>query len=216
MKFTRILTILGLSLVTYCVSGATPARMPLVDIYNSFIANYSDGNPAWKTNITFDADIKNPPAAPFKLYYSDTFGYYSYRPKTWNELDNYEQFAVKTDPRLPHFLKETFGKVNSGLADTQSPKIEATVVVPASATASVSVPATPSLPPIVKTQPDVIPAPSPAIAGATPVLVPAPTNLDRVDHVLVHEQKGVFGYSFAPDDVITTKPVKLVEVGAPQ
>ena len=42
--------------------------MPLVDIYNKFIAKFSDGNPAWKTDVTMGADVNKPPSPPYKLF----------------------------------------------------------------------------------------------------------------------------------------------------
>lgn len=90
------------------MAADAPSPVPLVDLYNQFMAKYSDGNPAWKTEIVMNADINKPPAAPYKLYYSDTLGYYSYRPKVWEELTDYERFALKNDPRLQSFISEHF------------------------------------------------------------------------------------------------------------
>lgn len=89
-------------------AAVTPTPVPLVDLYNQFMARFSDGNPAWKTEIVMNADINKPPAAPYKLYYSDTLGYYSYRPKVWEELTDFERWTLKNDPRLPSFITEHF------------------------------------------------------------------------------------------------------------
>src|SRR5437867_6312689 len=78
----------------------------LVDLYNQFMDRFSDGNPAWKTEIVLGADVRKPPGPSYKLHYEDSLGYYTYRVKRWDELNGYEKFAVQNDPRLPHFIRE--------------------------------------------------------------------------------------------------------------
>jgi hypothetical protein len=75
-------------------------------VYNCFITRFADGNPAWKTEITLGADLNKPPQPPYKLHYNDSLGYYTYRPKHWSELNDYERFALRNDPRLPDFMRE--------------------------------------------------------------------------------------------------------------
>ena len=75
-------------------------------VYNRFIERFADATPAWKADITLGANLTNPPALPYRLHYNDSLGYYTYRPKHWEELNEYERFAVQNDPRLPHFIRE--------------------------------------------------------------------------------------------------------------
>jgi hypothetical protein len=86
--------------------GALAGNNTLEFVYNRFIEFFADGNPAWKADITLRADLGKPPAPPYKLHYSDSLGYYTYRPKLWTELNDYERFALRNDPRLPHFIRE--------------------------------------------------------------------------------------------------------------
>ena len=86
--------------------GALAGNDTLEFVYNRFIEYFADSNPAWKADITLRADLSKPPAPPCKLHYSDSLGYYTYRPKLWAELNDYERFAVRNDPRLPHFIRE--------------------------------------------------------------------------------------------------------------
>lgn len=86
--------------------GALAGNDTLEFVYNRFIEYFADGNPAWKADITLRADLSKPPAPPCKLHYSDSLGYYTYRPKLWAELNDYERFALRNDPRLPHFIRE--------------------------------------------------------------------------------------------------------------
>ena len=82
----------------------------LGSVYHDFMERFADENPAWKTEISLAADITRPPSPPYRINYSDTLGYYSYRVKRWDELSAYEKFAVQHDPRLPHFIREVYGK----------------------------------------------------------------------------------------------------------
>jgi hypothetical protein len=75
-------------------------------VYNQFIERFADKNPTWKTEITLSASVTNPPALPYRLHYNDSLGYYTYRPKRWQELNEQERFALQNDPRLPHFVRE--------------------------------------------------------------------------------------------------------------
>lgn len=207
-------TLIFLGIACLSVLSAS-AGTPLDKIYNSFISFYSDGNPAWKTNVTFDANVNTPPKPPFKLYRSDTFGYYSYRPKTWNELNSYEQFAVKTDPRMPHFVQQyvqnetptaitTFPLIEQAATPTAKPDVTMTPV-------SENTPAVSDTLPTFSTQVEHVNKPE--LLGGNGVLVPAPPAPSKVYHVLTPEEKGTFGYTFTPADLTSTKPVKLMEVG---
>ena len=83
-------------------------------VYDCFIARFSDGNPAWKTEITLEADLNKPPRPPYRLHYDDSLGYYTYRPKHWSELNDYERFALRNDPRLPDFIRENALSLRNG------------------------------------------------------------------------------------------------------
>jgi hypothetical protein len=208
-------------LVLVCLSTLSATAATTLDkVYNSFITFYSDGNPAWKTNITFEADVNNPPKPPFKLYYSDTFGYYTYRPKTWSELDGYEQFAVKSDPRMPHFIQQYMHNEAPTVVTTPDLIDQPTNATVSTAdgqstenhTAKANVPTETA--PVFTTQIEHVN--QPVELTGSPTLVPAPANLQQVEHVLTPEEKGTYGYTFTPADLTSTKPVKLVEVGQKQ
>ena len=83
-------------------------------VYNCFIARFADGNPAWKTEIILGADLNKPPPPPYRLHYNDGLGYFTYRPKHWCELNDYEQFALRNDPRLPDFVRENALSLRNG------------------------------------------------------------------------------------------------------
>ena len=57
----------------------------LGSVYHDFMERFADENPAWKTEISLAADITRPPSPPYRLNYSDTLGYYSYRVKRWDD-----------------------------------------------------------------------------------------------------------------------------------
>ena len=95
--------------------GALAGNDTLEFVYNRFIEYFADSNPAWKADITLRADLSKPPAPPCKLHYSDSLGYYTYRPKLWAELNDYERFALRNDPRLPHFIREHALALRDGL-----------------------------------------------------------------------------------------------------
>jgi hypothetical protein len=83
-------------------------------VYDCFIARFADGNPAWKTEITLEADLNKPPQPPYRLHYNDSLGYYTYRPKHWSELNDYEQFALRNDPRLSDFIRQNADSLRNG------------------------------------------------------------------------------------------------------
>jgi hypothetical protein len=83
-------------------------------VYNCFIDRFADGNPAWKTEITLGADLNKPPPLPSRLHYTDALGYFTYRPKHWSELNDYERFALRNDPRLPDFIRENALSLRNG------------------------------------------------------------------------------------------------------
>lgn len=90
------------------------ANNTLESVYDCFIERFADDNPAWKTEIVLRADLNKPPAPPYHLHYNDTLGYYTYRPKRWAELNDYERFALRNDPRLPHFIRERAAALRGG------------------------------------------------------------------------------------------------------
>jgi hypothetical protein len=165
-----------------------PKPIVLADVYRQFMERYADDNPAWKTEITLSAEVANPPAAPYHLYYSETLGYYSYRVKRWDELSDYEQFAVQNDPRLSHFVRELFGK-------PQSPKQVATDKenkTPASK------PATPTK--------------RADTTSFTLAATSAPQAVHQTQASLVQNSSTV--YRFDAADLLTSKPLHLTEVSS--
>lgn len=135
-------------------------------VYDRFIERFADENPAWKTEITLRADVGKPPAPPFKLHYNDSLGYYTYRPKHWAELNDYERFALKNDPRLPHFIREHASTLRGELASAAAK---------------------------------------------------APRTADMAEEtqtsgLLTREGQNTWGYRFEPEDLLNTKPLRLVEL----
>jgi hypothetical protein len=146
----------------------------LESVYERFIERFSDGNPAWKTEITLRADIDKPPAPPYRLHYNDSLGYYIYRPKRWAELNDYERFALKNDPRLPHFIREHAlalrGGEFAGASNEAQPNSDVDEI-------------------------------SRAADAASPM-----------NGLLRQEGRNTWGYRFEPDDLLNTKPLRLVEL----
>ena len=162
----------------------------LGNVYHDFMERFADENPAWKTEISLAADITRPPSPPYRLNYSDTFGYYSYRVKRWDELSAYEKFAVQHDPRLPHFIREVYGKDLPGAAgeETSDASAQATGGGQQAAVVPREEPVTPDVPPNQR------------------------IDLFKQTKGVLAQAEGMFVYRFEPDDLLTTKPLRLLEV----
>ena len=120
----KIFTVLPL-----LVMGAFPTLAnngSLESVYDCFIYRFADGNPAWKTDITLGADLNKPPQIPYRLHYDDSLGYYTFRPKRWNELNHYERFALENDPRLPDFIRENSALLRKGQFNALAEKAKET------------------------------------------------------------------------------------------
>jgi hypothetical protein len=162
----------------------------LGNVYHDFMERFADENPAWKTEISLAADITRPPSPPYRLNYSDTLGYYSYRVKRWDELSAYEKFAVQHDPRLPHFIREVYGKDLPGAEgeETSDATAQATGGGQQAAVAPREEPVTPDVPPNQR------------------------IDLFKQTKGVLAQAEGMFVYRFEPDDLLTTKPLRLLEV----
>ena len=162
----------------------------LGSVYHDFMERFADQNPAWKTEISLAADITRPPSPPYRLNYSDTLGYYSYRVKRWDELSAYEKFAVQHDPRLPHFIREVYGKDLPGATgeETSDATAQATGGGQQAAVAPREEPTTPDVPPNQR------------------------IDLFKQTKGVLAQAEGMFVYRFEPDDLLTTKPLRLLEV----
>lgn len=162
----------------------------LGNVYHDFMERFADENPAWKTEISLAADITRPPSPPYRLNYSDTLGYYSYRVKRWDELSAYEKFAVQHDPRLPHFIREVYGKDLPGAAgeETSDATAQTTGGGQQAAIAPREEPTTPDVPPNQR------------------------IDLFKQTKGVLAQAEGMFVYRFEPDDLLTTKPLRLLEV----
>jgi hypothetical protein len=162
----------------------------LGNVYHDFMERFADENPAWKTEISLAADITRPPSPPYRLNYSDTLGYYSYRVKRWDELSAYEKFAVQHDPRLPHFIREVYGKDLPGAAgeETSDATAQTTGGGQQAAIAPREEPTTPEVPPNQR------------------------IDLFKQTKGVLAQAEGMFVYRFEPDDLLTTKPLRLLEV----
>jgi hypothetical protein len=181
--------------------SSPPKAAPTVDaslpvalgsVYHDFMERFADENPAWKTEISLPADITKPASPPYRLNYSETLGYYSFRVKRWDELSAYEKFAVQHDPRLPHFIREVYGRDLPGATGEE--------------TSDATLPATGGA--------------RPAAVGAreesTTPDVPPNQRLDLFKQTkgVLAQAEGMFVYRFEPDDLLTTKPLRLMEVTA--
>lgn len=191
----RIAIYLALLLVVPCFMQAqeqkTEKTTRLIDIYNQFMDRFSDGNPAWKMEISLGADVGKPPAPPYKLHYDDGLGYYSYRVKRWDELDDYERFALQNDPRLPHFIREEAWNIRK--TNPQQPSH-----VTISGTAGMQAPTSTDGP-----QPSAVASNSPT---ETPISVPA-----KQRGILTREGASALAYKFEPDELINSQPLRLME-----
>lgn len=146
----------------------------LESVYDRFIERFADENPAWKTDITLRADVSKPPAPPCRLHYTDSLGYYTYRPKHWSELNDYERFALKNDPRLPHFIREHALALRGGQFGGAKPEAQSTV------------------------------------AGAK--TSKAGEMTDQMNGLLRQEGQNTWGYRFEAEDLLNTKPLRLIEL----
>ena len=182
-------------------SGGVPKltveqKAELIGVYCSFINRFSDENPSWKTDVSLNADVANPPDAPYKLHYNDTLGYYTYRPKQWSELTDYEKFAVENDPRLPHYIKEVYGKATP---QTSS--------MPAAAEAKGAPVTRFHRPFIMKSVEDTAPASPVTETVYSPKVEPI-----KQQKGILSQTDGVFRYQFSPEELISTTPIRLIEV----
>lgn len=161
----------------------------LVNVYHAFMERFADENPAWKTEISLSADVNKPPSPPYRLNYSDTLGYYSYRVKRWDELTDYERFAVRHDPRLPHFIREAYGKDLPGATGKETgAAVQETSRVQPAPVARQEDSTTPDIPPTQK------------------------IDLFKQTKGVLAQAEGMFVYRFEPDELLTTKPLRLMEV----
>jgi hypothetical protein len=72
-------------------------------VINAFIATYAKEDVAWKKDIRLN-ETPGQIAPGRQLGQSAVAGYYSFVPKTWDELSPEEKIAVIKDPRLKAFL----------------------------------------------------------------------------------------------------------------
>jgi hypothetical protein len=163
-------------------------------VYNCFIARFADGNPAWKTEITLEADLNKPPQPPYRLHYNDSLGYYTYRPKHWSELNDYEQFALRNDPRLSDFIRQNADSLRNGQFGVFAGSTNATqtALKPGAGARDQS------------------------NNARTGRLEHAPaadaTSVDSQNvGVLSQEGENRWGYRFEPGDLLNSKPLRLVE-----
>lgn len=231
IKFTvLLLPWLGLMAGSWAAEADPAQTGYLVNVYNRFIERYADENPAWKADITLGADLKIQPAASYKQHYNDLFGYYTYRPKTWDELDDYEKFALQNDPRLPHFIREHAvqlrtvalrSRAKDGQGSeliTEHPRETSTdtamsfgdVVAPGTAMSAVggSSDSTGGVTAVVS-NPDLA-----QLLAQTETLLQE-TRQFAVDvqkrGILTRQGDNEFSYRFDPDELITPKPLRLIE-----
>lgn len=140
MKTTlSLLTLLGLACVGYAGTGDA------LSVMNAFLATFAKETPAWKTDIVLTTDSAHVPTGR-QLGYSTMVGYYTFLPKTWEQLTDAEKEIVYNDPRLKPFIVSLRNPQN----------------YPSMTSAEVAVPSAPSYP-------------VEAAYGYTPVSAPATT-----------------------------------------
>jgi hypothetical protein len=72
-------------------------------VINAFLATYAKEEVAWKKNIRLN-ETPGQIAPGRQLGQSAVVGYYSFVPKTWDDLSDEEKISVIKDPRLKAFL----------------------------------------------------------------------------------------------------------------
>jgi hypothetical protein len=110
--------------------------------------------------------------------------------KRWDELSAYEKFAVQHDPRLPHFIREVYGRDLPGATgeETSDATAQATGGGQQAAVVPREEPTTPEVPPNQR------------------------IDLFKQTKGVLAQAEGMFVYRFEPDDLLTTKPLRLLEV----
>jgi hypothetical protein len=210
-------------------SQSIDARCSLASVYQAFMERFADENPAWKKEIILHADINTPPKPPFHIGYHDSLGYYTYRVKQWDDLSDCEKFAVQNDPRLPHFIREVYGYDipnatgpavgNAGLAAGSAGLVAgAGVAMPAAQDAAAAAAAAFTAPPPAVPETSTA-GPVPAAAAELAVAeVPAAQRIDLTQQPkgVLQQEQGGFVYLFSPADLLSTAPLRLVEVAKDQ
>src|SRR5579871_176841 len=72
-------------------------------VINAFLATYAKEEVAWKKDIRL-SETPGQIAPGRQLGQSAVVGYYSFVPKTWDDLSDEEKISVVKDPRLKAFL----------------------------------------------------------------------------------------------------------------
>jgi hypothetical protein len=72
-------------------------------VINAFLATYAKDEVAWKKDIRLN-ETPGQIAPGRQLGQSAVVGYYSFVPKTWDDLSDEEKISVIKDPRLKAFL----------------------------------------------------------------------------------------------------------------
>jgi hypothetical protein len=97
-----VLAFLGLSLAAWSaaesLSGCTGKS-----VINAFLATYAKEEVAWKKDIHLN-ETPGQIMPGRQLGQSAVVGYYSFVPKTWDDLSDGEKISVIKDPRLKAFL----------------------------------------------------------------------------------------------------------------
>ncbi len=226
--FTVLAVILSLSLNRLLGQSAeTPVAstnaVTLLQIYNVFLDAYSRETASWKTDITLNADVNTKPNPPYHLHYDDFLGYYTYRSKTWGELNNYEKFAVMNDPRMAHFIREKAAQKH--LTRNDDPKAVAqaqpatTQATPASSQTSVvaQAPAAQSGAITPPPQPDVSKELEDILKNTRSLLREASsleTALQGQRGMLAKEASNPdnLAYQFEAEELLSSNPIRLMEV----
>jgi hypothetical protein len=104
-------------------------------VINAFLATYAKEEVAWKKDIRLN-ETAGQIAPGRQLGQSTVVGYYSFVPKTWDDLSDEEKISVIKDPRLKAFL---ISSRQGSLADVSA---DGTLAFPIEGARSVPPPAT--------------------------------------------------------------------------
>jgi hypothetical protein len=101
-------------------------------VLNAFLATYARDEVAWKKDIHLN-ETPGRIAPGRQLGQSAVVGYYSFVPKTWDDLSDEEKISVIKDPRLKAFLISSHqaSLADVSTAGTPALPIEAAEPVPA-------------------------------------------------------------------------------------
>ena len=97
-----VIALLGLYLAVWSAAESLSGSSGK-SVINAFLATYAREEVAWKKDIRLN-ETPGQIAPGRQLGQSAVVGYYSFVPKTWDDLSDEEKISVIKDPRLKAFL----------------------------------------------------------------------------------------------------------------